>query len=96
MAPQGSSGSPVSNLLMHNEKSANADSPTLEAYFFPKVKPIMEKAMKDGNKKGDWPLITLYLDIKNDPEEHLAEVNKVLDKYDAWLTKAVKTDDITR
>jgi hypothetical protein len=84
------------SLLIHNEKSANADSPTLESYFFPKVKPIMEKAMQEGNKKGDWPLITLYLDIKNDPEEHLAVVNKVLDKYDAWLTKAVKTDDISK
>ena len=60
------------SLLIHNEKLADADSPTLESYFFPKVKPIIEKAMKEGNKKGDWPLITLYLDIKNDPEEHLA------------------------
>jgi hypothetical protein len=83
------------SLLIHNEKSASADSPTLESYFFPKVKPLMEKAMKEGNK-GNWPLITLYLDIKNDPEEHLTEISKVLDKYDAWLTKAVKTSDITR
>jgi hypothetical protein len=80
------------SLLIHNEKAASADSPTLESYFFPKVKPIMEKAMKEGNK-GNWPLITLYLDIKNDPEEHLVEISKVLDKYDAWLTKAVKTAD---
>ncbi len=84
------------SLLIHNEKFANADSPTLESYFFPKVTPIIEKALNEGNKKGDWPLITLYLDIKNDPEEHLAEINKVLDKHDAWLTKAVKTADITK
>lgn len=59
------------------------------------MKPIIEKALKEGNK-GDWPLVTLYLDIKNDPEEHLAEINRVLDKYDAWLTKAVKTADINK
>src|SRR5271169_3911346 len=83
------------SLLIHNAKAAGADSPTLESYFFPKVAPIVEKALKEGNK-GNWPLITLYLDIKNDPVEHLEVINKVLDKYDAWLTKAVKTEDITK
>jgi hypothetical protein len=83
------------SLLIHGGKNATADNPTLESYFIPKVKPIMEKALKDGNK-GNWPLITLYLDIKNDPPEHLEAINKVLDKYDAWLTKAEKTADISK
>lgn len=83
------------SLLIHNEKSANADSPTLESYFFPKVTPIMEKALKEGNK-GNWPLITLYLDIKNDPEEHLQVIAKTLDKYSSWLTTATKTADISK
>jgi hypothetical protein len=83
------------SLLIHNAKAASPDSPTLESYFFPKVRPIMEKALKEGNK-GNWPLITLYLDIKNDPEEHLQVIDKVLDKYDGWLTKAVKTADIAK
>jgi hypothetical protein len=83
------------SLLIHNPKAASADSPTLESYFFPKVKPVVEKALKVGNK-GDWPLITLYLDIKNDPEEHLEAISKVLDKYDGWLTKAVKTEDMSK
>jgi hypothetical protein len=83
------------SLLIHGAKNAASDDPTLESYFFPKVKPIMEKALKDGNK-GNWPLITLYLDIKNDPPEHLEVINKMLDKYDAWLTKAEKTADISK
>jgi hypothetical protein len=83
------------SLEIHNEKLATDDSPTLETYFFPKVAPIVEKALKEGNK-GNWPLITVFLDIKNDPVEHLEAINKVLDKYDAWLTKAVKTADITK
>ena len=83
------------SLLIHGAKNAAADDPTLESYFFPRVKPIMEKALKDGNK-GNWPLITLYLDIKNDPPEHLEVINKILDKYDAWLTKAEKTTDISK
>jgi len=83
------------SLLIHGPKAVGADDPTLESYFIPKVKPIIEKALKDGNK-GNWPLITLYLDIKNDPAEHLAAINKMLDKYDAWLTKAEKTADILK
>lgn len=83
------------SLLIHAAKAAGPDSPTIESYFFPKVKPIIEKALKEGNK-GNWPLITLYLDIKNDPVEHLEAISKVLDKYDGWLTKAVKTADITK
>ena len=83
------------SLMIHTAKAASADSPTLESYFFPKVSAIIEKALKEGNK-GNWPLITLYLDIKNDPEEHLQAIDKVLDKYDGWLTKAVKTADIAK
>jgi hypothetical protein len=83
------------SLLIHHTKNLGPDSPTLESYFFPKVQPIMEKALREGNK-GNWPLITLYLDIKNDPVEHLEAISKVLDKCDGWLTKAVKTADITR
>jgi hypothetical protein len=83
------------SLLIHGPKAVGTDDPTLESYFIPKVKPIIERALKEGNK-GNWPLITLYLDIKNDPPEHLAAINQMLDKYDAWLTKAEKTADITK
>jgi hypothetical protein len=82
------------SLEIHGAKNASGDDPTLESYFFPKVKPIMEKALKDGNK-GNWPLVTLYLDIKNDPPEHLQAILKVLEKYDGWLTTAKKTADMT-
>jgi hypothetical protein len=82
------------SLEIHGAKNASGDDPTLETYFFPKVKPIIEKALKEGNK-GNWPLITLYLDIKNDPPEHLQTILKVLDRYQGWLTTARKTADIT-
>jgi hypothetical protein len=55
----------------------------------------MEKALQDGNK-GNWPVVTLYLDIKNDPPEHMAWINQWLDKYNAWLTTAVKTADMSK
>ena len=83
------------SLMIHGAKNATADDPTLESYFFPKVQPIVEKALKEGNK-GNWPLVTLYLDIKNDPPEHLEVISKTLEKYDSWLTSAVKTTDIAK
>jgi hypothetical protein len=83
------------SLLIHGAKNAASDDPTLENYFFPKVRSIMEKALRDGNK-GNWPLITLYLDIKNDPVEHLEAISRVLDKYDTWFTTAVKTADTAK
>src|SRR5262249_35195813 len=64
--------------LIHGAKNTVGDDPTLESYFIPKVKPIMERALKEGNK-GNWPLITLYLDIKNDLLEHLTMINQMLD-----------------
>ncbi|HEX4068043.1 MAG TPA: hypothetical protein VHZ09_18635 [Acidobacteriaceae bacterium] len=83
------------SLLIHGARNVSGGDPTLETYFFPKVKPVIEAALKEGNKD-NWPIITLYLDIKNDPVEHLAAISQELDKYKSWLTWAEKTDDITK
>jgi hypothetical protein len=63
--------------------------PTMEQYFFQRVKPIVEKALqvKDHSQ---WPVITLNLDFKDDKPEHLAAVLALLRKYQPWLTTAVK------
>ena len=83
------------SLEIHGAKSVSTNDPTLESYFFAKAKPVVEKALKTGDKS-KWPIITLYLDIKNDPVEHLQAVSETLAKYDAWITTAVKTDDIKK
>jgi hypothetical protein len=67
--------------------------PTMEQYFFARVRPIVEKALKDGNQ-GNWPLITLNLDFKDNKPEHLAAVLALLRKYQPWLTSAVKGSSI--
>ena len=54
----------------------------MEHYFFDRVRPIVEKALRDGNH-GDWPLITLNLDFKDNKPEHLAAVLALLRKYQA-------------
>ena len=83
------------SLLIHGAKNVGGEDPTLASYFFPKIRPLIEKALKEGNK-GNWPIVTLYLDIKNDPPEHLEAISKVLDQYDSWLTTAEKTSDIAK
>jgi hypothetical protein len=79
------------SIVTHGEP-LSASSPTMEHYFFDKVKPIVEQALKDGNK-GNWPLITLNLDFKDNKPEHLAAVLTLLKKYQGWLTTASKTGD---
>jgi hypothetical protein len=61
----------------------------MDHYFFDRVRPIVQKALRDGNH-GNWPLITLNLDFKDDKPEHLAAVLALLRKYQPWLTTAVK------
>jgi hypothetical protein len=63
--------------------------PTMDHYFFERVRPIVEQALKEGNR-GTWPLITLNLDFKDNKPEHLSAVLELLRKYRPWLTSAVK------
>ena len=77
------------SVLTHGEPTTG-DEPVMEQYFFEKVRPIVENALRNGNR-GDWPLITLNLDFKDNKPEHLAAVLALLRKYQPWLTTAVKT-----
>lgn len=66
--------------------------PTLEHYFFDRIRPIIEDALRKDNRR-DWPLITLNLDFKTEEPEHLAAIWALLDKYREWLTTAERTVD---
>jgi hypothetical protein len=66
--------------------------PTMEQYFFDRVRPIVERALKEGDT-GDWPLITLNLDFKTEEPAHLQAVWALLTKYQDWLSTAPKTSD---
>lgn len=68
--------------------------PTMEQYFFERVRQIVQNALHEGNH-GDWPLITLNLDFKTEQPEHLAAVWLLLEKYQAWLTTAPRTENAT-
>src|ERR1700734_1707685 len=70
----------------------HGNEPTMDQYFFERVRPIVEKALREGNH-GNWPLITLNLDFKTIEPEHLEAVWALLEKYQDWLTTASKTSD---
>jgi len=77
------------SVVTHGEPTSGAE-PTMEHYFFDKVRPIVERALQDGNR-GDWPLITLNLDFKDNKPDHLAAVLALLRTHQSWLTTAAKT-----
>jgi hypothetical protein len=76
------------SVVTHGEPT-DGDEPTMDQYFFERVRPIVEKALRAGNQ-GNWPLITLNLDFKDNRPEHLAAVLALLRKYQPWLTTSVK------
>jgi hypothetical protein len=74
-------------------KKLSGDEPSLKTFFFERMRPDVEQALKKNNRT-DWPLVTLFIDIKNDPPEHVESIWNLLGEYEAWLTTAVKTKNI--
>ncbi len=83
------------SVVTHGQPT-DGNEPTMDQYFFEKVRPMVEKALRDGNR-GNWPLITLNLDFKDNKPEHLAAVLALLKRYKSWLsttTKGAQPDDV--
>jgi hypothetical protein len=53
----------LSSLLSHGAPATGSE-PGMREYFFEHIRPIIERALREGNH-GDWPLITLNLDLKS-------------------------------
>jgi len=71
---------------------AEPHAPIMKQYFFEHVRPIVEQALRDGNRD-NWPLITLNLDFKTEEPEHLRAVFALLKEYQEWLTTAPRTSE---
>ncbi len=80
---------PCRSIVAH-EGPFTGDEPTLRDYFFERIRPLVERALADGNRR-DWPLVTLNLDFKTNEPEHHAAVWAVLGDYEPWLTTATRT-----
>jgi hypothetical protein len=82
----------MSSLVSHGGPATGTE-PGMKEYFFERVRPIVEKAVREGNR-GDWPLITLNLDLKSEEPEHLVAIWELLSEYKDWLTTAARTDTL--
>jgi hypothetical protein len=70
----------------------HGDEPSLETYFFERIRPIVEAEMRHPNP-ASWPIITLNLDIKTEEYGHLRAIYKVLEQHREWLTIAINVVD---
>src|SRR5579864_4969294 len=73
------------SLVAHDEPGKPAlgltgSEPTLRDYFFERVRPIVERALREG-RPDTWPVLTLNLDFKTEEPEHLAAVWALLSQY---------------
>src|SRR5213078_3159217 len=84
----------MASVLSHGAPPTGTE-PGMREYFFERVRPIVEKALLDGNR-GDWPLITLNLDLKSEEPDHLQAIWALLSDYRDWLTTAARTDDLAK
>jgi hypothetical protein len=82
-----------SSVLAHGEPGTGAE-PRMKEYFFERIRPIMESALRDNNRE-NWPLITLNLDFKTEEPEHLQAVWSLLNEYRDWISSAPRTESIS-
>src|SRR5262245_10605963 len=64
--------------------------PTLRAHFFERVRPIVEKALAENDRRR-WPLIIVHFDFKSEEPELLRAVWDLLGEYESWITTTRKT-----
>jgi hypothetical protein len=80
--------------IVAHQQPLSGKEPTLNTYFFDRVRPIVEEALRRGNR-ADWPIITLNLDVKTEEPEHLRAILQILKDHEDWLTTAMRTPGIS-
>jgi hypothetical protein len=82
------------SVVSHDAKPTGSE-PTLESYFFERVRPLMERAVAE-NQRDTWPLLVLHLDFKTNEPAHHQAIWHLLGRYEAWLTTSERVADETR
>lgn len=77
-------------LIVSHGPQLSGNEPTLETYFFERIRPIVEPALADGDTS-DWPLITLNInDMRSGAPEMFDATWELTGKFAHWLCTAVK------
>jgi hypothetical protein len=82
----------VGRVVLSHEPKTRGSEPLLRDYYFERVRPIVEKALANGDRS-HWPLIILHFDFKSTEAPLLHAVWNLLGEYESWITTAVKTAD---
>lgn len=88
--PAGPDG-PARSVVSHGEPFDGTE-PSLRDHFFERIRPVVERAMSDGDRSL-WPLVVLNLDLKTNEPEHHQALWTLLGEYESWLTTAERTAD---
>ena len=80
-------------VVAHSSKTSGQE-PTLRRHFFERVRPLVEKALRE-NRREEWPIIVVHFDNKDNREPLLRSVWELLGEYEAqgWITTAIKGSD---
>lgn len=79
-----------SRIIVVHGKPLVGNEPGLREYFFEKIRPVAEKALKEGDKT-HWPLITLNInDIRGSETGLFKAVWDLMGEFESWLCTAVK------
>ena len=79
-------------VVVAHDDDALTGAPTLESHFFERLRPVMERALRE-NRREQWPLIVLNLDFKDNQPAHLDAVWELLSAHAEWLTTASRSAD---
>jgi hypothetical protein len=90
----GEDGRPGRSIVSHGEPF-DGQEPSLRDSFFERIRPLIERALRDDNR-GTWPLVVLNLDLKSNEPEHLRALWTLLGEYEGWLTTAERTRDLSQ
>ena len=78
--------------VVSHTKDVTGEEPDLRTHFFERVRPIVEKALKD-NDRARWPMIVVHFDFKSVTPPLLRAVWDLLGEYESWITTAPKSAD---
>lgn len=79
--------------VLSHETKTHGTEPTIDTYFFERLRPVVEAALREGNRS-QWPLVYLHFNFKSTEREHVEHVLAQLMRYKHWLSSARRNADV--
>lgn len=80
------------SIVSHGEPFTGQE-PHLREYFFEKIRPVVERELRSGDRSR-WPVIVLNLDLKTNEPGHIDAILETLSEYRSWITTARRGDRV--